>query len=449
MKYKRIRFCAAALACLLASGAFAEYEVDMLAVDHRLYELGYRDAACNGELDEITVTALKNFQMANGLAVTGEPDATTVGLLLSVDAISQARYLDGLISRNAAYATLADGSLGEDVTRLQNALKEFNYFSGSCDGVYGDETEAAVYRFQLANGLNETGIADGALLMRLYENEPVNWDEFLSESCASVGDNGQHVRRLQLWLKEKGYFAGECTGSYGDGTRRAVEAFQGANDLEESGDLDLATCRKLYTDVKAYLRDSAKIRRGDTGAEAEQLCRDLAKLGYPAHARFNMQSELALMQFQLVNKLDVSGIADDVTLVRLRAENAAARESYVPSHNLLPENDAIGQKLSRKATALMGQYSEMDSYFDFVQYVALSCGVELMDFSQLNRVEVGEADTIQPGAFVGIENGGREILGIAVSERAMVYRNENGYIVMSYMDRMEAENICLYHVVEE
>lgn len=437
------------VAILLAAMAGAHAETDMLAVDHRLYELGYRDAACNGILDEVTVNALKNFQIVNGLPATGDPDAATVRLLLSDAAIAQADYLNAQAQENAAYAPLANGSYGEAVTRLQGALKQLGFFSAVCDGAYGDETEAAVYRFQLANGLNETGVADSAVFVRLYEGEPIGWEDFLSESCASVGDSGDHVRRLQIWLKQKGFFSGECTGSYGDGTLQAVTAFQASCDLEQSGDLDLQTCRKLYTDVRAFLRDRMKLRRGDTGAAAEQLCQDLAKLGYPAHARFNMQSELALMQFQLVNKLDVSGVADEITLVRLHSENAVARDDYAASRKRAPEDEGLGQRLSRKAGALLGQYSELDDYFGFVQYVALSCDVELMDFDQLKRVEIGSADSIPSGAFLGVQIGDTEIMGVAISERAIVYRAENGYIVMNYLDRMEAEQICIYHLADE
>ena len=51
--------------------AIVEPDVDMLEVDHKLYELGYRDSACNGELDDVTINALRNFQKVNGLEVTG------------------------------------------------------------------------------------------------------------------------------------------------------------------------------------------------------------------------------------------------------------------------------------------------------------------------------------------------------------------------------------------
>lgn len=450
MKRKCIRICAAAMAWLLLLGASAENaaypQADMLAVDHRLYELGYRDGACNGILDEVTINALKNFQRVNGLEPTGEPNALTVEVLLDGNAVGQSEYLTAKVQNYAAMVPLANGSYGDHVLRMQKELKKLGYFSGSADGAYGDETEAAVYRFQLANGLRETGIADSALIMRLYDGMPASWDDFIASSCVKVGDAGSAVRRLQLWLRQKGYFSGECTGKYGDGTQKAVKRFQAELGLEDTGDMDADSCEKLYWDVNAYLNASNALRRGETGAEADALCRDLALLGYPAHARFNMQTELALMQFQMVNKLKVTGVADAATLAHLRSGNAAPASDYAASSKLVPDAEGISQRLARRAVSLLGQYSELDSCFGFVQYVALKTGVELMHPEQFSRVQVGEADTIEPGAFLCVKVGEREICGVAESDDAMVYRGDNGYIVMGYLEEMGAEEISLYHL---
>ena len=449
MKRRLFRICAAAAALLTAFSAAAEGGIDMLAVDHKLYELGYRDGACNGVLDEVTINALCNFQLVNGLEPTGEPDANTVNLLLSGSALSATDYLAGIARQYVEMPSLANKARGDDVLRLQKALRELGYFDGSSDGAYGAETEAAVCRFQLANGLRETGIADSAVFMRLYRGSPVSWQEFLENSCADVGDSGSHVRTLQLWLKHKGYFKGECTGRYGDGTQQAVKRFQADMGLDASGDVDMATCRALYTDVTALLRDSSALRRGETGAEVEALCRDLVALGYPAHEAFDMQTELALMQFQLVNKLGVTGIADDVSLARLHGEGAARIESYVVPGDVIPDDENLYGKIVRTAFGLLGQPSRLDTDFGFVQYVYLKCGVSLIDRAQLARVEMGAADSFEAGALLGVTVDGVETCGIATSDRAMVYRAPGGYIVMSYLDAMGAEDICLYRIVEE
>lgn len=426
-----------------------EAETDMLAVDHRLYELGYRDGACNGVLDEVTVNALRNFQRANGLPVTGEPDDDTVRLLMSDEAVSQPDYLTAYALEFTSRPVLVDGSSGDEVIHLQRTLNKLGYYTGSSDGVYGAETAAAVCRFQLANGLEVTGVADGALFMRIYDGEPKTWKEFLNESCAVAGDSGPAVRTLQLWLKQKGYFNGECTGRFGDGTLQAVKRFQADNQIEVTGDADLATCGALYWNVTGYMRDSTALRRGETGADVDALCRDLAGLGYPAHGRFNMQTELALMQFQLVNKLPVTGVADDVTLVKMRSEGATRPEDYQPSGKPVPDVENLNVRIARQAAAMLGQFSELDTEFGFVQYVNLKCGVKLMNADQLTRIEVGPADAIQAGEILGVTVDGREILGISSADRALIYRADNGYIVMRYLDMMEADSICIYRMKEE
>lgn len=447
MKHSFIKICVAA-ALMLCMGAAVHAEsadVDMLAVDHRLYELGYRDGACNGLLDEVTIRALKNFQIVNGLEPTGEPNKLTVEVLLGENAVSQDAYLNALAQEIAAQSDISAGDYGEQVSSLQKRLKALGFFNGSSDGAYGAETEAAVCRFQLANGLNETGVADRAVQARLYNGSPATWDDFIASSCAGVGDSGAAVRRLQLWLKQKGYFSGECTGRYGEGTQQAVRRFQLENDLEPGGDLDARSCELLYWDVSAFLKQNAVLRPGDTGAEVEEMCVQLAEKGYPAHGRFNLQTELALMQFQLANGLSVTGVADAQTLECLRGETAVKAADAPAGGDIATETDGLKQKLARQANALLGQYSGLDNSFGFVQYVALKCGMALMRREQLSRVQVGAADTVEAGSFLSVIVQDREIFGVAGADGALIYRADNGYIVMSYLEAMEAENICLYH----
>lgn len=447
MKYKWVLLIAL-LGALAFIPAHAE-EIDLLAVDHKLYELGYRDSACNGILDEVTINALRSFQAVNGLEVTGEPDANTVNLLLSGAAVSEGEYLSGLAREYASMPSLANGSYGENVSRLQRALKGLGYFSGNADGAFGDETRAAVYRFQLANGLKETGVADSAVFIRLYAGEPMSWDDFLQQSCASAGDAGAKVRTLQLWLRHKGYFSGECTGRYGDGTQSAVKRFQLDADLDTTGDADLATCRALYTDVKSLVDDSAALRRGETGAAADAMCRALVSLGYPAHSSFNMQSELALMQFQLVNGLEVTGVADADTLALLHSDQAQGPQDFNTPRRTLPEDENLQAHMYRHALAQLGQMAELETEFGFVQYVALKCGVKLMNAAQLERMSVGAADTLTAGLLVGAKVNGREICGVATSDGAVIHCGADGYIIMEYLDRIEAQDISIWRIIEE
>jgi len=51
------------------------------------------------------------------------------------------------------------GSSGNEVTQIQKKLKNWGYYTGSIDGIYGSKTVAAVKKFQSNNGLTVDGIA--------------------------------------------------------------------------------------------------------------------------------------------------------------------------------------------------------------------------------------------------------------------------------------------------
>ena len=60
---------------------------------------------------------------------------------------------------SASAAVVAWGSRGAQVTLIQQKLKQYGYFNGAVDGVFGRETYNAVVWFQKKNGLT----ADGAV----------------------------------------------------------------------------------------------------------------------------------------------------------------------------------------------------------------------------------------------------------------------------------------------
>ena len=71
-----------------------------------------------------------------------------------------------------ASAALKYGSKGEDVRKVQTKLKNWGYYSGSVDGVYGWQTQNAVKSFQKKNGLTVDGVAGTATLnaMGIYSS---------------------------------------------------------------------------------------------------------------------------------------------------------------------------------------------------------------------------------------------------------------------------------------
>ena len=58
----------------------------------------------------------------------------------------------------AADDVLKKGSSGDAVVAVQKKLKQWGYYNGTVDGVFGSQTEAAVIYFQRKNGLTPDGI---------------------------------------------------------------------------------------------------------------------------------------------------------------------------------------------------------------------------------------------------------------------------------------------------
>ena len=55
-------------------------------------------------------------------------------------------------------AVLRQGARGSDVKEVQRRLKQWGYYDGSVDGVFGTGTRSAVIRFQKKNGLTADGV---------------------------------------------------------------------------------------------------------------------------------------------------------------------------------------------------------------------------------------------------------------------------------------------------
>ncbi|MFX0549921.1 spore cortex-lytic enzyme [Hathewaya histolytica] len=67
-------------------------------------------------------------------------------------------------SKSAAYSY---GSRSDTVREIQTKLKNWGYYTGGVDGIYGYNTYTAVKKFQTKNGLNSDGVVGTATLNAL------------------------------------------------------------------------------------------------------------------------------------------------------------------------------------------------------------------------------------------------------------------------------------------
>ncbi len=85
---------------------------------------------------------------------------------------------DGVEDENAqtslAAAVLRQGDKGGEVKEVQRRLKNWGYYTGSVDGVFGAGTRAAVIKFQKKNGLTADGVVGKSTYQALGMNASSN-----------------------------------------------------------------------------------------------------------------------------------------------------------------------------------------------------------------------------------------------------------------------------------
>ncbi|MBR2614757.1 MAG: spore cortex-lytic enzyme [Clostridia bacterium] len=101
---------------------------------------------------------------------------------------------------NYAYAVvLKQGSKGADVKKMQQKLKNWGYYKGSVDGIFGAKTKEAVKYFQRRNGLVADGIVGKKTLSALGMS--------ISSSSSSSGGKVNSLSTADLNLLAKLIYA--------------------------------------------------------------------------------------------------------------------------------------------------------------------------------------------------------------------------------------------------
>ena len=93
-------------------------------------------------------------------------DKYKVGILLLIATVLFVSY-NVMVRNQVSEALSRYGSRGSEVTKIQTKLKNWGYYTGSVDGIYGSGTLKAVKKFQSKNGLTADGIAGKATLEKM------------------------------------------------------------------------------------------------------------------------------------------------------------------------------------------------------------------------------------------------------------------------------------------
>lgn len=206
-------------------------------------------------------------------------------------------------------STLYNGCRGDDVRELQQALIDLGFLSGTADGIFGNNTENAVRKFQKKNKLTVDGLAGPATRSLILIKSSGRSD--LAESVSAVtvvssteqigsqtaqsnsssveksdtssgslfsgnyatirlGNRGERVKALQKGLISLGYLSGKADGVFGNKTLAAVKAFQSSNQLSVDGIAGRKTLSSLESAVKSG-RNSSSSQEISAAASASSV----------------------------------------------------------------------------------------------------------------------------------------------------------------------------------
>ncbi|PWA08396.1 endopeptidase SpoIID/LytB [Pueribacillus theae] len=295
-----------------------------------------------GYFGSITKEALVRFQADANLPRTGIADKATLQALMESNVKSSKEAPEENGSSNKL---LRIGSVGPDVTNLQNKLQAAGYHTAAVDGIYGSQTAQSVRNFQKAKGLKVDGIVGPETLSALEgSNGPTAATPLASEQPSStnstilrINSKGQAVTNLQNGLKQLGYHASAVDGIYGPLTAQAVRSFQQANGLEVDGIAGPETLSALKNgkaaskpaskpeatpseESSAPSPSSSVLKKESAGQAVAQLQSNLKRLGFFSANATGFYGDItaqAVTNFQRAHGLSVDGAAGPETLNKL------------------------------------------------------------------------------------------------------------------------------------
>ncbi len=359
-------------------------------LQERLRQFGYFNTNPTGNFGPITEDAVRRFQQANSLRVTGLVTEETLALLNNV------AFVPSLPSNPAPAplptSVLQQGDFGDAVGALQRQLKQLNFYDGLITNYFDSRTEEAVIRFQQTYGIQATGQV-GQTTQSYLVSLSTGTPSLPTNQVISFGNRGIAVSLVQQQLRVLGYYNGPVNGIFDLTTRRAVLNFQGDYGITQTGEVGPTTQAYLvqsvpqtqpvivsqtrpvvvpqtqpvivtqnrpvvvaqnqpvvvrpFTPVQPMMNLRTFLRVGDTGAQVREVQRRLRALNYyrgPINGFYDRTTEDAVIRFQRSNAITQTGIVGPTTRIYLfNAQSSAAPQTDSVSTQITPSTPATLQ----------------------------------------------------------------------------------------------------------
>ena len=290
------------------------------ALQTRLQELGYYDAAVSGVFDANTEAAVRRFEQTYGTMQTGVATTELQRRLFSSDALiyGSEAYNNAVTSQ---YRVLQRGDVGSAVYALQQRLRNLNYPITDLTGTFDNATANAVMLFYEAYGLSASDVASVALQRELYSDTARSYGNAPADS-ASASDSltimsEESVAEIQQRLIDLGYLSGEATGVQDAATQLAVKLFEEACGQLPSGALSDNILALLQSDSAPRLETLSgrysNLIEGSSGEDVQRLQERLVELGFAVgtpNGEYGSATSASIRLFQAANGMEETGIGN-------------------------------------------------------------------------------------------------------------------------------------------
>ncbi len=384
---------------------------EVLRLQEELKTYGYFRSPVDGFFNEATQKALLGYQLARRIVASADSVGAGVlgpqtrkslnaeifkrswqppaSLLAKTNATSNSA--ETVVQKNTATnsrfpTTLSIGDRGGLVRELQVALTETGFYECEVNGIYDERMENCVFNFQKTNevlasrdefGAGYFGKQTRLMLSALLNEREKEFGNMVAAKIPmktfSSGDEGEEVAKLQIGLKELGFFETEVSNEYDSVTREAVINFQISAKVLEArtsygagffGPKTLAAFKKsLQQNLLAlpqlpvnpewnravWIAHTPKFQKslslGDVSGEVEKLQKVLAKLGYSElkiSGEFDSVTETAILDFQIKTEILIS--AEDFGAGHFGPKTQAALNTLLQKERIAlkeKENSAV------------------------------------------------------------------------------------------------------------
>jgi peptidoglycan hydrolase-like protein with peptidoglycan-binding domain len=163
------------------------------------------------------------------------------------------------------------------IKEVQQRLRQLGFYSGSSDGTWGRDSQAALERFQQSRGLQVVGQLSQTTVATMGLNPtdllalgqiPATGSSAAAQQQAIAGEalSPDVVSTIQGTLRQLGFYPGPADGVWGPNTQAAIELFQQSHGLQATGQLNPSTLIAMGLDPSNFGDpDSGGARGGNVG----------------------------------------------------------------------------------------------------------------------------------------------------------------------------------------